>query len=310
MLIGDRCWSWYLRLPGLRGHPLSGVVRCELPAAGSVAAAVERADVVSACLPRFASQAHKEPRAPQNLVPIAGLEQRLRHLLGDPDRAGAGAGVRPRVERQRVATAVERDAVPAAVALVEHEAGGGGPGVELVDGRPAALQAGADDEPAAGREVAGARGDDRCPGRRLGEREDVAGHHDDVEAPVERQRGEVGQHPGEVGAAPLGSLEHSGSASTPRSMPPGQLDGDRPVPQPASSTDVGASDAVGLAMDPIAREPRLVLVEVDLLAPAAPCGRRHGPRPARDLLRHAHPPGRARGSSSTSRASMRATTHW
>jgi uncharacterized protein len=63
---------------------LSGVVRCELPAAGSVAAAVARADVVSACLPRFASQAHKEPRAPQNLVPIAGLEHRLRHLLGDP----------------------------------------------------------------------------------------------------------------------------------------------------------------------------------------------------------------------------------
>jgi hypothetical protein len=84
MLIGDRCWSWYLRLPGLRGHPLSGVVRCELPAAGSVAAAAARADVVSACLPRFASQAHKEPRAPQNLVPIAGLEHRLRHLLGDP----------------------------------------------------------------------------------------------------------------------------------------------------------------------------------------------------------------------------------
>ena len=39
---------------------------------------------MSACLPRFASQAHKEPRAPQNLMPIAGLEQRLRHLLGDP----------------------------------------------------------------------------------------------------------------------------------------------------------------------------------------------------------------------------------
>jgi len=84
MLIGDRCWSWYLRLPGLRSHPLSGVVRCELPATGSAIAAIERADLVSACLPRFASQAHKEPRAPQNLVPIAGLEQRLRHLLGDP----------------------------------------------------------------------------------------------------------------------------------------------------------------------------------------------------------------------------------
>jgi hypothetical protein len=38
---------------------------------------------VSACLPRFASRPHKEPRAPQNLYPIAGLERDLRHRLGD-----------------------------------------------------------------------------------------------------------------------------------------------------------------------------------------------------------------------------------
>ena len=34
-------------------------------------------------LPRFASTAYKDPRAPQNLVPIAGLERRLRGMLGD-----------------------------------------------------------------------------------------------------------------------------------------------------------------------------------------------------------------------------------
>jgi hypothetical protein len=34
-------------------------------------------------LPRFASVPYKDPRAPQNLVPIAGLERRLRSLLGD-----------------------------------------------------------------------------------------------------------------------------------------------------------------------------------------------------------------------------------
>ena len=62
---------------------MSGVVRCELPATGSVDTAIARADQVSWCLPRFASRPHKEPRAPQNLVPIAGLEHRLRHLLGD-----------------------------------------------------------------------------------------------------------------------------------------------------------------------------------------------------------------------------------
>jgi hypothetical protein len=34
-------------------------------------------------LPRFASVPYKDPRAPQNLIPIAGLERRLRALLGD-----------------------------------------------------------------------------------------------------------------------------------------------------------------------------------------------------------------------------------
>ena len=77
-------WSWYLRLPGPRAHGLTGVVRLELPGLGDAAGAAERADEVSACLPRFASQAHKEARAPQNLYPIAGLEHHLRHRLGDP----------------------------------------------------------------------------------------------------------------------------------------------------------------------------------------------------------------------------------
>jgi hypothetical protein len=86
--IGDRPplarWSCYLRLPGPRSHPLSGVVRIELPGALSIDGAIARADVVTSLLPRFASAPHKEPRAPQNLTPIAGLEHRLRHLLGDP----------------------------------------------------------------------------------------------------------------------------------------------------------------------------------------------------------------------------------
>ena len=77
-------WSWYLRLPGPRAHGLSGVVRLELPGLGDVSCAAGRADQISAGLPRFASEAHKEARAPQNLYPIAGLEQRLRHRLGDP----------------------------------------------------------------------------------------------------------------------------------------------------------------------------------------------------------------------------------
>jgi hypothetical protein len=83
--IGGRFprWSWYLRLPGRISHPLSGIVRLELPALGDAASAADRADLVSAVLPRFASEAHKEPRAPQNLHPIAGLERELRRRLGD-----------------------------------------------------------------------------------------------------------------------------------------------------------------------------------------------------------------------------------
>ncbi len=34
-------------------------------------------------LPRFASEPHKDTRAPQNLYPIGGLERELRHRLGD-----------------------------------------------------------------------------------------------------------------------------------------------------------------------------------------------------------------------------------
>lgn len=80
--VGCR-FSWYLRLPGPLAHSLSGVVRIELPATEGVRAAAARADAVSRVLPRLASEPHKDPRAPQNLYPIAGLEQRLRHLLGD-----------------------------------------------------------------------------------------------------------------------------------------------------------------------------------------------------------------------------------
>lgn len=84
-LIGDRRatrWSWYLRLPGQIAHAYSGVVRCELPALGTADEAVARAHEISAMLPIYASEPHKDPRAPQNLYPIAGLERELRRRLG------------------------------------------------------------------------------------------------------------------------------------------------------------------------------------------------------------------------------------
>lgn len=76
-------YSWYLRLPGPADHPWASVVRCEAPADLEVAAAQELADRVTVTLPRFASQRHKDPRAPQNLYPIGGLERALRRRLGD-----------------------------------------------------------------------------------------------------------------------------------------------------------------------------------------------------------------------------------
>lgn len=76
-------WSWYLRLPGSSGAPWSGIVRVECSPDLTVEQAVELADLSLVTLPRFASTSYKDPRAPQNLIPIAGLERRLRGLLGD-----------------------------------------------------------------------------------------------------------------------------------------------------------------------------------------------------------------------------------
>jgi hypothetical protein len=77
-------WSWYLRLPGPATHAWWGIVRCEASGDLTRDEAVARADQVTATLPRFASQPHNDPRAPQNLHPIAGLERELKRRLGDP----------------------------------------------------------------------------------------------------------------------------------------------------------------------------------------------------------------------------------
>ncbi|HEY0697958.1 MAG TPA: hypothetical protein VGD43_09125 [Micromonospora sp.] len=76
-------WSWYLRLPGPGGPPWAGIVRVECSAELPVDEAVHLAELSQVTLPRFASTSYKDPRAPQNLIPIAGLERRLRGLLGD-----------------------------------------------------------------------------------------------------------------------------------------------------------------------------------------------------------------------------------
>jgi hypothetical protein len=45
---------------------------------------VTLADRTAALLPGVASEPHMDPRAPQNLVPIAALERQLRHRMGEP----------------------------------------------------------------------------------------------------------------------------------------------------------------------------------------------------------------------------------
>jgi len=77
-------YSWYLRLADAPGqHRWSGIVRCECSATLSLDQAVQLAELTAAHLPRFASKGFWDTRAPQNLVPIATLERRLWHLMGD-----------------------------------------------------------------------------------------------------------------------------------------------------------------------------------------------------------------------------------
>jgi hypothetical protein len=94
--------SWYLQLPGTPGAPWSGIVRLECSAELPPAKATRLADLTARLLPPLASTPHKDPRAPQNLVPIGGLERELRHRLGDQQllyralRSAAMAGAKSR----------------------------------------------------------------------------------------------------------------------------------------------------------------------------------------------------------------------
>lgn len=76
-------YSWYVCLADAPGHPWAGVVRVETSAGQPLEDAVALADRTAASLPLFASQRHRDPRAPQNLVPIGGLERHLKRRLGD-----------------------------------------------------------------------------------------------------------------------------------------------------------------------------------------------------------------------------------
>ena len=71
------------RKPDVPGAPWAGVVRCEAATDLSRPQLTALANLSQTVLCRYASVAYKDSRAPQNLVPIAGLENTLRHRLGD-----------------------------------------------------------------------------------------------------------------------------------------------------------------------------------------------------------------------------------
>jgi len=79
-------YSWYTRIGIGRtiDSSLSGIVRLETSSGHDLETIRQLADLSSSILPRFASAAGHDPRAPQNLYPIGGLERTLRHLMGDP----------------------------------------------------------------------------------------------------------------------------------------------------------------------------------------------------------------------------------
>jgi hypothetical protein len=75
--------SWYVRLRDVGdGHAWTGVVRCEVANAVGDSQTSELADISTTVLPLLASEPFRDPRAPQNLVPIGGLERELRRRLG------------------------------------------------------------------------------------------------------------------------------------------------------------------------------------------------------------------------------------
>jgi hypothetical protein len=76
-------YAWYTRLVRSRSawHDHAGLVRCEVRAGVGLAEARSLADRVSALLPAFAGRP-SDPRYPQNLAPVGGLEAWLQHRMG------------------------------------------------------------------------------------------------------------------------------------------------------------------------------------------------------------------------------------
>lgn len=79
-------YAWFQRLaePALGATELHGLVRLEVGATAPIDTARYLADAATVWLPRIAPRRARDPRSPQNLLPIGALEQRMRARLGDP----------------------------------------------------------------------------------------------------------------------------------------------------------------------------------------------------------------------------------
>jgi uncharacterized protein len=89
---GSPRWVWYLRSQvhltperRLLEHALVGIVRLELDAQMNIAQAQRIATQSALFIPHFASLPHKDPRSPQNLIPVGALEKELKRRLGNRD---------------------------------------------------------------------------------------------------------------------------------------------------------------------------------------------------------------------------------
>jgi hypothetical protein len=100
--ISDR-YSCYLRLVERTANhgPWHGIARLEFPQSSGIVEAVRVATQLAATLPRFAGISHIDPRAPQNLQPIGGLEEQLRHRLGNPRQAALAVREAARLLREQ-----------------------------------------------------------------------------------------------------------------------------------------------------------------------------------------------------------------
>lgn len=87
--IRSDLYGAYLRVgdPGPWASPWGGIVRVEVPAGAGLDEAIRVIDAATGWLPDYASEAHRDPRAPVNLAPIAGLEWHIRRAQGDPGLA-------------------------------------------------------------------------------------------------------------------------------------------------------------------------------------------------------------------------------